>query len=196
MRWHPVWPARARASRCNPPHRGASAPRRSGRCPMRTGCSEPFAPCFRYASSRRRGIVRRVRLYCRPRRSSRFLREGSVAVRPTQDRRRCTPIREGDRQKQPGNPEWSFHGFFCRFAFTRQRYITARPGGIYGFSVNLTILRIVNSPSPVLNRHLPAGRGRVTECGAKQPLVQKRMICFTTSRHCGIFSTRPGILCR
>ena len=56
--------------------------------------------------------------------------------------------REGDRQKQPGNPEWSFHGFFCRFAFTRQRYITARPGGIYGFSVNLTILRIVHSPSP------------------------------------------------
>ena len=95
MRWHPVWPARARASRCNPPHRGASAPRRSGRCPMWTGCSEPFAPCFRYASSRRRGIVRRVRLCCRPRRSSRFLREGSVAVRPTQDRRRCTPIQRG-----------------------------------------------------------------------------------------------------
>jgi len=35
------------------------------------------------------------RLCCRPRRSSRFLREGSVAVRPTQDRRRRTPIQRG-----------------------------------------------------------------------------------------------------
>ena len=151
MRWHPVWPARARASRCNPPHRGASAPRRSGRCPMRTGCSEPFAPCFRYASSRRRGFVRVVLPAFSGKALLRFVRHRiGDAVRRS---------REGDRQKQPGNPECFFHGFFCRFAFTRQRYITARPGGIYGFSVNLTILRIVHSPSPGAEQAFACGSG-------------------------------------